>query len=432
MKVIYPRREKGLHLMKDHLEKISNKTTTCAVQTGKSRQNAKIGLIGIGIVLAVSAFTVAWKYNADTWETAGEEKVRQVHESVWTDYDAAECVRLGDYTEVKIRVSAPSSVTDEDFGSYIDNICADNPMYTEIRKDEIESGDYVNIDFTGNIDGADGSSTAMRDFTLQVGSEYMVPGFEDALIGHKAGDDIAFMTNYPSEGAAEEYRGKTAIFKITVNYIADADTYDSSRLTDDYVKHVFNAHNTDEFLARIKAEMYDIISDCEKQAANDECIESYMDTCKVEIPDGLVKQRCNQMRVILLAGSKENPYEATTGETEQTAEELGTVDKEEMEKAVAFDLVAEVIAEKEGIAEDDAAWNSYLQTQMDFYGMDEEAELFEKFDTPYESGKDYLHRQYIDESVQGLLLSNVSYMHDEDATVSGIAANRKQTEQAAQ
>lgn len=92
----------------------------------------------------------------------------------------------------------------------------------------VEEYDLVNIDYTGYIDGAKFENGEDKDFNLFIGSDTFIDGFEDGLVGHKAGETVSLELTFPEEYYSEDLAGKDVTFDVTINYI--------HRITDKFIE----------------------------------------------------------------------------------------------------------------------------------------------------------------------------------------------------
>ena len=129
------------------------------------------------------------------------------------------------YPEVKLTAldkatieTSTCDIADNDIDEMIETIRKQN-MNFEAADHAAEDGDRVNIDFTGTLDGEEFAGGAAKDTPLVLGQGRMIPGFEDGIIGAKAGDDITIDVTFPENYQAEELAGKPAQFAIHVNAV---------------------------------------------------------------------------------------------------------------------------------------------------------------------------------------------------------------------
>src|SRR5699024_5735068 len=108
-----------------------------------------------------------------------------------------------------------ATINDEDVDTMIENLRKQRQEFAE-KEGEAAEGDQVTFDFEGSIDGEKFEGGAAEDFKLVLGSGQMIPGFEDGIVGMKAGDEKTIDVTFPEEYQAENLAGKAAQFKINV------------------------------------------------------------------------------------------------------------------------------------------------------------------------------------------------------------------------
>lgn len=136
----------------------------------------------------------------------------------FTSVDPAKYVRLGEYRGVAVSV-IPEVLTDEKFTESISALLAENSYYTEIKDRAAVSGDTLNINFAGYMNGEqfENGSADNQTITLSDQSGY-IPGFSDGLIGAMPGSEVTLELTFP-ETYYEDVAGKPVTFIVKVNYI---------------------------------------------------------------------------------------------------------------------------------------------------------------------------------------------------------------------
>lgn len=114
-----------------------------------------------------------------------------------------------------------ATINDEDVDTMIENLRKQRQEFSE-KEGEAAEGDQVTFDFEGSIDGEKFEGGAAEDFKLVLGSGQMIPGFEDGIVGMKAGDEKTIDVTFPEEYQAENLAGKEAQFKINVKTVEEA------------------------------------------------------------------------------------------------------------------------------------------------------------------------------------------------------------------
>ena len=110
--------------------------------------------------------------------------------------------------------------SDTEITEALDRIAAHNRRTEKVTEDRpTEKGDVVVIDFTGRVDGQEFPGGAAKDYQLELGSNEMIPGFEDQLIGKKAGSTVEVKVTFPKEYGATNLAGKDAVFTVPIKEI---------------------------------------------------------------------------------------------------------------------------------------------------------------------------------------------------------------------
>ncbi|TOK95346.1 trigger factor, partial [Vibrio parahaemolyticus] len=82
-----------------------------------------------------------------------------------------------------------------------------------------ENGDTVVIDYVGTIDGTEFDGGSSKNYSLELGSNSFIPGFEEQLVGHKSGDEVTVNVTFPEDYKAADLAGKAAEFKTTIHEV---------------------------------------------------------------------------------------------------------------------------------------------------------------------------------------------------------------------
>lgn len=158
-------------------------------------------------------------------ETAAQESTEAGSMDVATaeikteDYVADSTVELGDYEGIELKVSEVV-VTDEDVDEQIKQVLEANAEYTEVDR-AAKEGDQVNIDYSGKKDGIAFDGGTAEGFDLTLGSHSFIDGFEEGLVGTKAGDKKALDLTFPESYHAEDLAGQAVVFDVTVNAVKE-------------------------------------------------------------------------------------------------------------------------------------------------------------------------------------------------------------------
>ena len=113
-----------------------------------------------------------------------------------------------------------TEISDADIDKMIETIRKQNITWQSVER-EAKEGDRVNMDFKGMIDGEPFEGGSAQGVELELGSGRMIPGFEDGLIGAKAGEDRNLQVTFPENYHAEKLAGKAAVFETHINSIEE-------------------------------------------------------------------------------------------------------------------------------------------------------------------------------------------------------------------
>lgn len=138
-----------------------------------------------------------------------------------SDYDRySACATIGSYEGLEY-VPASRELADDAVQNKIDQFCNQNSVKSEDRESAIKSGDVVNINYVKTVDGEEVSSETSDDgYELTIGNNVLGDGFDDQLVGVKPGESKTVTVTYAEDNADTTLAGKTAEFKVDVNYIS--------------------------------------------------------------------------------------------------------------------------------------------------------------------------------------------------------------------
>lgn len=223
---------------------------------------------------------------------------------------------------------------------------------------EAKITDTVNIDYEGFLDGAAFEGGKADGYDLTLGSGYFVPGFEDQLVGSKAGDekdlDITFPENY-----APELAGKAVVFKVKVNEVKENILPD---LDDEFAKDVSEFETLDEYKANIKEGILERKKAANENAFRQQIMDKLIANLKCDVPDAMIDERIdadidNYNYRLMQQGVNFDNYLQMLGLTmEGFRENARPAALKELQQEIALDKIAEL----EGItASDDEIKKQY-------------------------------------------------------------------------
>ena len=160
-------------------------------------------------------------------------------------------VKLGKYKGFEIG-KGEVKVTEEDVNNALEAARKDNASLV-VKEGESALGDTVVMDFLGTVDGVPFEGGAAENYELELGSHQFIPGFEEQLVGHKAGEKVDVNVTFP-ENYTEELKGKAAVFACTIHEVKEKRL---PELNDEFVKElkVEGVETVDAFRAHKETEL---------------------------------------------------------------------------------------------------------------------------------------------------------------------------------
>lgn len=200
-------------------------------------------------------------------------------------------VKLGQYKEVEVeKVEYP--VTDEAVNSELNSMREKNARIITVEDGAIEDGNIAVIDFEGFIDDVPFEGGKGENYELTVGSGTFIPGFEEQLVGARAGESKDVNVNFPEEYHVEDLKGKPAVFKVTVKEIKAKEL---PELDDELAKDVSEFDTLDELKADIRAKQEKNNSDRAKKEFENAVVGKVVEAAEIEIPEVMVDREIDYM-----------------------------------------------------------------------------------------------------------------------------------------
>lgn len=257
-------------------------------------------------------------------------------------------VKINKYTNLGVKKDKVK-VTDKEVSEEIEKARRE---YADLRvKDgKIETGDVAIIDYEG-FDGDTAFEGGKADnYSLEIGSNTFIPGFEDALIGLKAGDKKDVKLTFPKDYHAEDLKGKKVVFKVTVNEVKEK-VY--PELNEEFFLDLGmeDVKTKEEFEKKVKESMIEQREYDSENKYIDELFEALLKETSVDIPHELVHEEINQMvkqyeeRLKMQGISLEQFFKYTNSSLDLLKEQM----HEEAEKRVKLRFAVEEIIDLEKI-----------------------------------------------------------------------------------
>ncbi|MFC5542233.1 trigger factor [Ureibacillus sp. FSL K6-3587] len=279
--------------------------------------------------------------------------------------------KLGEYKGLEVK-KLSTEVTDEEVEEQIQNLLNRKAEF-EIKEDEpIVEGDIAVIDFEGFIGDEAFEGGKGEDYSLEIGSGQFIPGFEDQLVGVKAGETKDVQVTFPEEYHAEELAGKDATFKVTVKEVK---TKVLPELNDEFAKEADpEVESVDELRNKIKERLAEQKKNEAESTLRDELVEKAAENAEMDIPEAMIHNEIHRMidefaQRLQMQGMSLDLYYQFSGQTEKDLHEQF---KEDAETRVRISLTLEAIAKAENIEVTQEDIDKELEKMAEQFKMDKE------------------------------------------------------------
>ena len=285
-------------------------------------------------------------------------------------------VTLGDYKGLEV-LKSETEVTDEDVDAEIKKEQEKNSRTVTVEDRGAENGDITTIDFEGFVDGVAFEGGKGTDYPLTLGSGSFIPGFEDQLVGAKAGDHVEVNVTFPEEYQAAELAGKAAVFQCDVKKV---EAKELPELDDDFAQDVSEFDTLAEYKEDIKKNLTEKKEKEARAEKENAAVDKAIENAQMEIPDAMVDTQVRQMindfasRMQSQGLTMEQYFQFTGMTVEKMQEEM----KPQALKRIQTRLVLEKIAEVENIQPTEEEVNEEISKMAEMYKMeaDKLKELF--------------------------------------------------------
>ncbi len=276
-------------------------------------------------------------------------------------------VELGEYAGLTVTKEA-KNVNEADVDAEVKRMQDRNGRLLT-REGAAENGDTVDIDFEGFVDGKAFEGGKAEHYSLVLGSGSFIPGFEDQVVGHSAGEEFNVNVKFPEEYGAAELAGKDATFKIKLHEVKYKEL---PALDDDFAKDVSEYDTLDELKDSIRNNIKTNLDKQAEQKVENDLMDQVIANMKADIPDAMVDSRIDELVQdfeyrISQQGLKLADYLKYMG---MNIEQFRAQFKEQADKQVKMRLAMEAIVAKEGITASDEEFEEEVKRIADAYKME--------------------------------------------------------------
>ena len=258
-----------------------------------------------------------------------------------------------------------TEVTDEDVEVEVKKVLERNSRQVTVEGRAAQSGDIAVIDFKGLLDGEAFEGGTAENYSLALGSGSFIPGFEDQVIGHNAGEEFTIDVTFPEDYQAEELKGKAVQFEIKLHEVKK---HELPEVDDEFVKDVSEFDTVDEYKADLRTKLEENRKGEAENSKESQLSEKLIELIEAEIPEAMYENQLDSIvdefeMNLRSQGLDLNTYMQYTGLTE---DKLRDTYRSRAEAQVKLRLALRKIAELEDMkpSEEDieAKYNELAET----------------------------------------------------------------------
>ena len=279
-------------------------------------------------------------------------------------------VELGQYMGVEV-VPADRTVTDQEVDEEIRREQEKNSRQVTVEDRGAEMGDTVTMDYVGRVDGEAFDGGSAENYDLKLGSHAFIPGFEEGLVGVRAGETRDVDVTFPEEYHSADLKGKAAVFTCTIHKVSATEL---PELDDEFAQDVSEFDTLEEYRADVRKKLEEKKENQARQQVRDAALAKAAANAAMEIPAPMIDTYAEQMvenyaRRIQSQGISFDQYLQMFGSTAETMKEQM---KPQAEVQIRGELVLEKIAEAENIEVTEEDIDKEITEMARSYGLEED------------------------------------------------------------
>ena len=201
-------------------------------------------------------------------------------------------IELGDLSAVTIE-KPQAEVTDADIDTMIDNLRTQQATMKSVKR-KSKNKDIAVIDFKGTIDGEEFEGGAAEKHRLTLGSGQMIPGFEKAIVGSKAGEELEIDVTFPEDYHNEELKGKPVKFQVTIHEVEEPQLPELD--AEFFKKFGIEAEDEAAFRVEVKKNMERELKQAISNKVKNDVVDALLNSTELDVPASLVDQEIDRLR----------------------------------------------------------------------------------------------------------------------------------------
>ena len=276
-------------------------------------------------------------------------------------------VTLGEYKGIEVQ-KADMTVTDQDVEDAVKRELEKDSRLVTVTDRAAKDGDTVKIDFDGSVDGVAFDGGKGENYPLQLGSGSFIPGFEEQIVGHSAGDAFDVEVTFPEDYHAKELAGKAAVFKTVLHEIQ---TREVPELNDAYADDK-GFDSAEAFREDVKQKLADAKAKSAAAANENAVIGKVVENAQIELPEPMIETQVEQMiddyaRRMQSQGLQLDQYMEYTG---MTMDKLKEQFHPQAVRNLKTRLTLEKVVEAENIEVSEDAIDAEIKRMAEQYKVD--------------------------------------------------------------
>jgi len=303
-------------------------------------------------------------------------------------------VKPGAFSEISV-VKPVAEVQPDDLDAMIEKLRSQRSTFQTVER-AAALEDQVRIDFSGAVDGEAFDGGQGEDHTLVLGSGSMIPGFEDGIVGMKAGDDKAVTVTFPEDYQAEALAGKEAVFEIKVHEVLESAI---PELDDAFFKEFgVEEGGVEAFKLEVQNNMEKELKAAVDNQVKTQVMDGLIAVTSLDVPQALVNDECQRMRQDMVQ---------QFGGGQQFDVNMLPLDlfKDQAERRVSLGLIVNAIVEQKGVTADEALVRAKIEEIASSY---EQPEQLINYYYSNEQQLNQVQSLVLEEQIVGLILEEAT------------------------